>query len=142
MSISNSPSGVKAPPRDDEAMGVPRSRSNRERAESGGLGAASGAAAGAALGAFAGPSGAVAGAVLGALAGAATGIALVDDRDRQNRDSGFDDAIGVTGKTPLGAASPDAPKAVRGTYSGGSAGVDSRGSSDAAPSEGPMSQAG
>lgn len=121
-----------------EAAGVPHPQHDHERIEGGGLGAAAGAAAGAALGAFAGPPGAVAGAVIGAVAGAATGVAVAEDHDKELLDEALDEDIGVTGKTPLGAAPKNAPPATRGTYSAGSAGADTAAMTDDAPDEGPI----
>jgi hypothetical protein len=130
---------VTSPP---EAAGVPHSSHEHDRAEGGGLGAATGAAAGAALGAFAGPPGAVAGAVIGAVAGAATGVALATEHDRESvHDRFLDEMIGVFGGD-IGAASPDAPPATRGTYSLGSAGADTVSLTDDAPDEGPMPHGG
>jgi phage tail tape-measure protein len=120
-----------------EAAGLPHSHSDSHPAAGAGVGAATGAAAGAAIGAFAGPPGAIAGALIGAAAGAATGAALGSDHDAEDEDKKLDEEIGVT-SGDLGAASPNAPRAVRGTYSGASAGAGSTGVDDSAPDEGPM----
>ena len=118
------------------AAGVPQ-QSDTSVAAGAGMGAASGAAAGAAIGAFAGPPGMVAGALIGAAAGAATGAALGGDHDAEDEDKKLDEEIGVT-EGNLGAASPNAPPASRGTYSGASAGAGSTGVDDSAPDEGPI----
>ena len=98
--------------------------------------AASGAVAGAAMGAIAGPIGAVAGGALGGVIGAFAGQVL-DENDAADaeHDQQLDRDIGVT-EGDLGAASPDAPPALRGAYSAASAGGTGTGGSK--PSEGPM----
>jgi phage tail tape-measure protein len=119
------------------AAGVPHPIGDAGKAAGAGVGAASGAAAGAAIGAFAGPPGVVAGAIIGAAAGAATGAALGSDHDAEDEDKKLDEEIGVTSGN-LGAASPNAPPATRGTYSGASAGAGTAGLDDSAPDEGPI----
>jgi len=105
-------------------------------------GAASGAAVGAALGAFAGPPGLIAGALIGAAAGAATGRVLMETQvDSDLHDALLDDVIGVSGGD-LGAASPDAPPAVRGTYSAASAGGGSAETFDSTEDNGPIPRGG
>jgi hypothetical protein len=122
----------------DEARpaGVPHVRHSPIPAEV--AGAASGAACGAALGAFAGPPGLIAGALIGAAAGAATGKVLMETQeDADAHDAMLDEVIGVT-SGHLGAASPDAPPAVRGTYSAGSAGAASAETIDWTEDDGPI----
>jgi hypothetical protein len=98
--------------------------------------AAAGAIAGASLGAVAGPPGMVAGAVIGGAIGAVAGHRLEkEDASTDAHDAELDKTIGVSGGD-LGVASPNQPRAVRGAYSGASAGTNARGGS--APSEGPM----
>ena len=97
-----------------------------------------GAVAGAATGAVAGPVGVIAGGVIGTVAGALAGAALSDDDVvHSQRDHKLDEEIGVT-KGDLGAASPNQPKATRGTYSAASSGAG--GSGGATPSEGPLQE--
>ncbi|MDB4943226.1 MAG: hypothetical protein JWP97_2760 [Labilithrix sp.] len=120
--------------------GVPQQVTPDSPATGAAAGAAAGAATGAMLGAFAGPPGAVVGAIVGAVAGAASGAALAGDHDQELLDAQLDEEIGLNGG-PMGAASPNAPKSVRGTFSGGSAGAGGAGGSDAAPDEGPMPSA-
>jgi hypothetical protein len=121
----------------DHAAGVPHSPIPATAAAGAGVGAATGAAAGAAIGAFAGPPGIVAGALIGAAAGAATGAALADDHDAEDHDKVLDEDIGVSGGA-MGAAKPGSPPAIRGTYSGGSAGAGGIPNSSAVPDAGPM----
>ncbi len=98
--------------------------------------AAAGAIAGASLGAIAGPPGMVAGAVIGGAIGAAAGHRLEkEDARAEEHTAELDHTIGVSGGD-LGAASPNQPPAVRGAYSGASAGTTVSGAE--APSEGPM----
>jgi phage tail tape-measure protein len=136
MSIHKSAPRTMATP-EAEVAGLPHPHEH-QRAEGGGIGAATGAAAGAALGAFAGPPGAIAGALIGAIAGAATGVALAEDHDKELLDEVLDDEIGVTGKSPMGAAPMNAPPATRGTYSASSVGADTVAMTDDTPDEGPI----
>ena len=95
----------------------------------------SGAVAGAALGSIGGPPGMVAGGLVGTALGVLAGLGLDNaERRHDKRDKDLDDEIGVT-KGGLGAASPDAPPATRGAYSGASAGV---APPSGTTSEGPM----
>ena len=57
--------------------------------------------------------------------------------DAENHDAKLDADIGVSGGN-LGSAKPGSPKAVRGTYSAGSAGAGSGGPTDDAPDAGPI----
>jgi hypothetical protein len=94
-----------------------------------------GAVAGAAVGAAAGPPGIAAGAAIGAVAGAIAGRALEVDAERKAaHDRTLDAEIGVT-EGSLGAPNLRHPPAVRGAYSGASAGVTSEGGQ---PAEGPI----
>jgi phage tail tape-measure protein len=96
----------------------------------------SGSLVGAALGAIGGPAGVVAGGLVGTAIGALTGRALDNEEAADEaEDAKLDAVIGVSGG-PMGAASPNTPKARVGCYSAGSAGVAAPSSS--APSEGPM----
>ncbi len=98
--------------------------------------AAAGAIAGASIGAIAGPPGMIAGALLGGAVGSIAGHRLEkEDAFASQHDADLDEAIGVVGGD-LGAASPHQPPAVRGAYSGGSAGTGGQG--EQAPSEGPL----
>ena len=100
------------------------------------LDAVGGAVAGAAVGAVAGPAGAVAGGVLGTAIGALAGVVLERQlAERARHDQQLDRDIGVS-EGAIGAASPDAPPATRGTFSAASSGFSSGGGT--VPSEGPM----
>jgi uncharacterized membrane protein len=80
----------------------------------------------------------IAGAVIGGAVGIVAGHRLEkDDALASDHDAELDHTIGISGGD-IGAASPKQPPAVRGTYSGSSAGA-SPGGGDA-PSEGPMQE--
>jgi hypothetical protein len=117
-------------PANEAAAGVPVA-GTLEAFEAG----AAGALAGAVVGAIAGPPGAIIGAILGASAGAGAEIVGAKDKaEKRAHNAELDREIGVFGGH-IGEASPDAPKARRGTFSAASSGASSGGST---PSEGPM----
>jgi hypothetical protein len=85
----------------------------------------------------AGPPGIVAGGIVGTALGIVAGLGLDNaERVHDERDKELDHDIGVS-EGDLGAAPPNAPPAVRGTYSAASAGVSPIGR---APTEGPISE--
>jgi Glycine zipper len=95
-----------------------------------------GAAAGAATGTLGGPPGMVIGALLGGAIGAAAGVMLHRERaEHAAEEEQLDRDIGVSGGN-IGAAPPDAPRSVRGTFHAASMGVGGGGTQ--APSEGSM----
>lgn len=95
-----------------------------------------GMAAGAATGAIAGPPGMIAGALIGSAVGAAASIALdAQDTEESRTNEELDREIGVIDGS-LGAAPPNQPPAVRGTFSVAAMGLSNE--AEVPPTEGPI----